>query len=961
MKKAKGVPEGERTIVLRQMKVRTALKGDFSWINNKNTDEEDEEEEGLARDVPVKASYSNGVSSAPSDSSSTSESSPTSQKPSPLGYIIRGVFTKTNDTTQASPTSASSYGYSESVRSSNTSTPQYSPLNKKSSEHYKKIAPHSVRSKAVSPAPEEPPSSTEERTKRTEAASSVIKSSASKERSYVLSAVNKYGRSEKLDSPSKDPSFSFVAKRVEINDEEPEEDSDTSPQIAPKSSLNPVLTQKPTPAPRKLGPSTETKTQTTITIKETAKEPPKTPFLTETKTMSTETKTQTTVTKKETVFDTPKNTFSTESKSPSTETKTQTTVTKETVFDIPKNPISTESKTKSSQDTKSLWDKWDKPAATETTITTVTEKSSQGTKSAWDKWDVPAATEITTTTITEKSSQDTKSLRDKWDLPAATETTTTTVTEKSSQDTKSLWDKWDKPAATETAITTVTEKSPSTETKTQTTITIKETAKEPPKTPFLTETKTKSPSTETKTQTTVTKKETVFDTPENTFSTESKSPSTETKTQTTVTKETVFDIPKNPISTESKTKSSRTETITQTTMTKKETVSETPKPLTEPETKSSQDTKSLWDKCDLSVPTETTTTTVTEKSSQDTKSLWDKWDKPAATETAITTVTEKSSHDTKSAWDKWDVPAATEITTTTITEKSSQDTKSLWDKWDKPAATETAITTVTEQSSQGTKSAWDKWDVPAATEITTTTITEKREADIVIPTWGVMDTTKNMSVSTQHQSPSTEIQTQTTVTKKETVFETEPVTKSAFKIAKETKQDPPTASDLISFGMEENSTVTTIHTTKYQTEDPVHKTFDSSGLTNITTDTTTHWSETPDPEHKKLVMVKEYVNSTGFNPSEYSSINKYDDITYSRSNYSYSSPSAMYRSPGTSCTYCGEMVGDDARITIEHLNIYSHPSCFKCGVCSKPMGELLESMYIHSGQVHCDSCYDKVF
>ncbi|XP_058857539.1 mucin-2-like isoform X10 [Acipenser ruthenus] len=819
MKKAKGVPEGDRTIVLRQMKVRTALKGDFSWINNKNTDEEDEEEEGLARDVPVKASYSNGVSSAPSDSSSTSESSLTSQKPSPSGYIIRGVFTKTNDTTQASPTSASSYGCSESVRSSSTSTPQYSPLNKKSSEHYKKIAPHSVRSKAVSPAPEEPPSSTEERTKRTEAASSVIKSSASKERSYVLSAVNKYGRSEKLDSPSKDPSFSFVAKRVEINDEEPEEDSDTSPRIAPKSSLNSALKQKPTAAPRKLSPSTETKTQTTITIKETEKEPPKTPSLTETKTKSpsTETKTQTTDTKKETVFDTPKNTFLTESKSPSTETKTQTTIT------------------------------------------------------------------------------------------------------------------------------------------------IKETAKEPPKTPSLTETKTKSPSTETKTQTTDTKKETVFDTPKDTFLTESKSPSTETKTQTTVTKETVFDIPKNPISTESKTKSSSTETITQTTMTKKETVSETPKPLTEPETKSSQDTKSLWDQWDLSAPTETITTTVTEKSSQDTKSLWDKWDKPAATETAITTVTEKSSHDTKSAWDKWDVPAATEITTTTITEKSSQDTKSLWDKWDKPAATETAITAVTEKSSHDTKSAWDKWDVPAATEITTTTITEKREADIVIPTWGVMDTNKNMSVSTQHQSPSTEIQTQTTVTKKETVFETEPVTKSAFKIAKETKQDPPTASDLISFGMEENSTVTTIHTTKYQTEDPVHKTFDSSGLTNITTDTTTHWSETPDPEHKKLVMVKEYVNSTGFNPSEYSSINKYDDITYSRSNYSYSSPSAMYRSPGTSCTYCGEMVGDDARITIEHLNIYSHPSCFKCGVCSKPMGELLESMYIHSGQVHCDSCYDKVF
>ncbi|XP_041111646.1 cell wall protein IFF6-like isoform X12 [Polyodon spathula] len=777
MKKAKDMPEGERTIVLRQMKVRTALKGDFSWINNKNTDEEDEEEEGLAKDVPVKSSHSNGVSSAPSDSSSTSESSPASQKPSPSGYIIRGVFTKTNDTTQAFPTSTSSYG--ESVRSSNTSTPQYSPLNKRSAEHYKQIAPHSVRSKAVSPAPEEPPSSTEEHTKRTEAANSVIKSSAPKERSYVLSAVNKYSSPEKLDIPSKDTSFSFVAKRVEISDEEPEENCDTSPRIAPKISLN----QKPTAAPRKLSPNTETKTQTTVM-------------------------------KKETVFDIPKNTFSTESKSPSTERKTQNTVTKETVFDTPKNLISAESKTKS----------------------------------------------------------------------------------------------------------------PSTETKTQTTFTKKETIFDIPKNSFSTESK--SPSTETKTQTTFTKKETIFDIPKNSFSTESKSPSTETKTQTTVTKETVFDTPKNPVTTESK-------------------------------TKSSQDTKSLWDKWDKPAATETAITTVTEKSSLDTKSAWDKWDVPTATEITTTTVTQKSSQDAKSQWDKWDLPAATE-TTTTVTEKSSQDIKSLWDKWDKPGATETAITTVTEKSSLDTKSAWDKWDVPTATEITTTTVTQKREADTVIPTWRVMDITKNMSVSTQQQSPS--IQTQTTFTKKETVFETEPVTESAFTIAKETKQDPPTASDLISFDMEENNSVTTIHTTKYQTEDPVQKTFDSSDLTNIiNTDTTTHQSKSPDPEYKKIVMVKEYVNSTGFNPSEYSSINKYDNITYSHSNYSYSSPSATYRSSGTSCSYCGEMVGDDARITIEHLNIYSHPSCFKCGVCSKPMGELLESMYIHGGQVHCDSCYDQVF
>lgn len=31
----------------------------------------------------------------------------------------------------------------------------------------------------------------------------------------------------------------------------------------------------------------------------------------------------------------------------------------------------------------------------------------------------------------------------------------------------------------------------------------------------------------------------------------------------------------------------------------------------------------------------------------------------------------------------------------------------------------------------------------------------------------------------------------------------------------------------------------------------------------------------------------------------------------------------------STCTYCSEQVGNDAKITIEHLNINCHPSCFK--------------------------------
>lgn len=34
-------------------------------------------------------------------------------------------------------------------------------------------------------------------------------------------------------------------------------------------------------------------------------------------------------------------------------------------------------------------------------------------------------------------------------------------------------------------------------------------------------------------------------------------------------------------------------------------------------------------------------------------------------------------------------------------------------------------------------------------------------------------------------------------------------------------------------------------------------------------------------------------------------------------------------SGSSACTYCGEPVGNDAKITIEHLNIDAHPHCFK--------------------------------
>nr|XP_057918948.1 zinc finger protein 185 isoform X5 [Doryrhamphus excisus] len=104
-------------------------------------------------------------------------------------------------------------------------------------------------------------------------------------------------------------------------------------------------------------------------------------------------------------------------------------------------------------------------------------------------------------------------------------------------------------------------------------------------------------------------------------------------------------------------------------------------------------------------------------------------------------------------------------------------------------------------------------------------------------------------------------------------------------------------------------------------------------------------SPSPEPESKKpFVYLKEYVNST-----ELSSHNATDNINSWSSSYSSSLSSP--------CTYCGQPVDNDAKITIEHLNINSHPSCFKCHSCRKPMGDLLYNMFLHGGKVHCESCY----
>ncbi|XP_064134565.1 zinc finger protein 185 [Loxodonta africana] len=210
--KGKPLPPGEeeRNNVLRQMKVRTTLKGDKSWIAKHD------ESEGRTIEPPSSRSRATSFSSP----GEAQKSRPPNTR-APVGYIIRGVFTKPIDSSSQSqqffpkangvPKSAAS-----PVRTASTGPPWPSSSGyKMTTEDYKKLAPYNVRRSSAGMAEEEEmPFSSDEQKRRSEAASSVVRRTASREHSYVLSAAKKSA------GPTQEPQAPFIAKRVEVVDED---------------------------------------------------------------------------------------------------------------------------------------------------------------------------------------------------------------------------------------------------------------------------------------------------------------------------------------------------------------------------------------------------------------------------------------------------------------------------------------------------------------------------------------------------------------------------------------------------------------------------------------------------------------------------------------------------------------------------------------------------------------------
>ncbi|XP_052027551.1 zinc finger protein 185 isoform X2 [Apodemus sylvaticus] len=226
--KGKPVPSGEeeRNNILKQMKVRTTLKGDQSWIT-KHDDSEDHTIEPL--------SSQNRATSFSSVRDESNVRSPNTR--APAGYIIRGVFTRTIDSSshsqhRPSKTNGAPRSASGQLGAANSGRPLQSSGYKMTTEDYKKLAPYNVRRSSISGTEEEEvPFTPDEQKRRSQAAIGVLRKTAPREHSYVLSAA------KKTTSPTQELHLPFIAKRVDVVDED----------VLPAKILEPPALARPDP------------------------------------------------------------------------------------------------------------------------------------------------------------------------------------------------------------------------------------------------------------------------------------------------------------------------------------------------------------------------------------------------------------------------------------------------------------------------------------------------------------------------------------------------------------------------------------------------------------------------------------------------------------------------------------------------------------------------------------------
>ncbi|XP_053361343.1 zinc finger protein 185 isoform X1 [Clarias gariepinus] len=878
--------EGDRQSVFRSTKIRTALKGDSSWIQRGNPPEQEEEDEkpwlAEVRARRLNSDFTEPIDNKTPPEPETQPSASVDSNSKSSGYLIRGVFTKT-DTKAAS---SSSNGYMGS-----------SGFVKKSSEGYKKIAPHTVRSTVEKTETLEPSLSSDEQEKRTMAASKTLNSSAGRQKSYVMSAAKKYestpGTTDSPASSTTEPAF--IAKRVVIGEEDDTGSFQPSTRVSPpKQSVEMSVDELTTPeSSSKL--KTSTKSEPTTKQSDT------------------------------------KSTFS------DTLLSTTESISKKTAAEV-RSPVP-ETKTVS------------KPEPSPTKTSTVNEKVSQATpvapvapvttlkKSATPEPKPDSTLKASTTEPVAPAIPAVKDIPSKTPetKPKAETTPKPSITPKPVEKTSALNDNDLLDLTGSAPGNLVDPMPPSTDLLTGGVLPKTEKAKKSLDLladdiiPFDTSTdKLSSDKTSTKIEISKTVVQTKKDVKSTSMTLVDPVPTTTDllagRTKTEKTKGSLDLLTDDMLQFDNKPSTDKTTTkteISQTVQTKKD-VKSTPMTLVDP------------------VPSTTDLLpgrTKTEKTKGSLDLLTDD-------------MLQFDNNTNKPSTDK--TSTKTEISQTVQTKKDVKST---------PMTLVDPVPTTTDLLAGGSLPKTKK-----------TTETLDLLADDIIPFDTNKDRLSTDKTRSKVETTTTVIETKTVKTSSDDPFDPFPIVRESTKSSVEFF-DPPLSDSRN--GQQQTVSVTYKQTRSTKTSSPWDKwevppvditqeesepkpepepVDDSYSSYTITEESS--FSE-PDKTKKNVVYVKSYVNSS--EPPRYSSSRydtDYDYVTSSSSSYAYSSPSSMVTM--TSCTYCGKLVGSDSKITIDHLNISCHPECFKCAVCSKPMGDFLHSMFLHRGMVHCENCYSNV-
>ncbi|XP_035387926.1 zinc finger protein 185 isoform X8 [Electrophorus electricus] len=1035
--------ERDRQSVLRTTKVRTALKGDSSWIQRSKGFEPEEDEKPCAK-------------------------TPSS------GYLIRGVFTKT-ETKSTQPSSANGHiGTSGFV--------------KKASDGYKKIAPHTVRSNIETTERSEPSLSTEEQDKRTEAASSCLRNSAARQRSYVLSAAKKYESSEKPDG-SAPTVTSFVAKRVVINEDEdsnPVEPNAETP-VSPSSSglvaqqsysveisvdepappITAVGKKVPSPAPELKPEATPTKSDHILYATYDTSEP-------------------TSVWKPDAQFTPAPEAKNVSFTTPETKTEpTLKTSVTEGNAQVIKAPVL---KKASSATPEPKPESAPKPSVTEpvTPIAPVAQKDTTKTPKP-ESTPKQSFTESINPTAPLAQKDSSKTLEPKpqpTPKPSVTEPVapSTPVAQKGiSKIPEPKPQPTPKPSVTEPIIPTVpvAQKDISKTLETKPESTPKPSVTEPTipaapvaqkdisKTPEPKPQPTPKPSvTEPVAPSTHVAQKDISKRPEPKPQPTPKPSLTEAVTPTVpVAQKDIFKtLETKP---ESTPKPSVTELITPATLVAQKGPYKTSEPKQEITPKKS--VKTLQKTSDLN---DIDLLDLTQSTLQKQVDL-------NPTTTDLLTGIGSSLPQSEKTRGSLDLLALDVIPIDTNSDKLSTDKLHTKDEttktvvWSKDPRSSTEMVTITTNKTEIVKGSalrseysavpqsektWKSLDllakdvIPFDTDMddynktqskieTSKTVmytkkdsesslpqSEKTQESLDLLTFDVIPSKENTANSNKMQS---KVETSQTImyTKndsKSSLPQSEKTQESldllAFDVIPNKENIDKPKSDKTQSEVETSQTVMLPKDSKGTMErfDPIMLDSQKSKKQTLTyetkeSDSGSPWDEwtsstvyttikksdmkadpqpmadsytysrvqdSPAQESRSLdadtkrsfVYVKEYVNLSEL--STQNDVRDGDYLSSTTSRYAYSSPSSdgdyltstisryAYSSPSsvnaTACTYCGRLVGNDAKITIEHLNISCHPDCFKCGICSKPMGDFLDNMFLHRGTVHCESCYANV-